>query len=84
MDEPLHLKSFLMVTDSIRIKQHMKLGACGAPRRWNVCSTEAPHPLWAIIELKSERKHQHEEQGPHMQLKLFLGSKVKGKSTEGG
>lgn len=31
LDEPLHLKSFLVVTNSIRIKQHMKLGACGAP-----------------------------------------------------
>ena len=84
LDEPLHLKSFLVVTNSIRIEQHMKLGACGAPWRWNVCSTEAPHPLWAIIELKSERKHQHEEQDPCMQLKLFLGSKVKGKSIEVG
>lgn len=31
LDEPLHLKSFLLVTNSIRIKQHMKRGASGAP-----------------------------------------------------
>ena len=84
LDEPLHLKSFLLVTNSIRIKQHMKRGASGAPWRWNVCSTEALHPLWAIIELKSERKQQPEEQSPRMQLKLFLGSKVKGQYTEVG
>lgn len=51
VDEPLHLKPSLSLANPVGVEQHLKPGACGAPRWWNDCSTEAPHPLWAIVEL---------------------------------
>lgn len=55
MNEPLHLKSFLLVTNTISVEEHLKLGACGAPCRRHICSTVASHPPGAVIELKSRR-----------------------------
>lgn len=69
VDEPLHLKPSLSLANPVGVEQHLKPGACGAPRWWNDCSTEAPHPLWAIVELKPERER---ERRPHVKTSRAL------------